>query len=648
MTTQTTSTDVRVVPIEQIVVVDDFNPRTSFEETELRRLATSIGEVGILQPLTVYPTDDPERLELGDGERRYRAAQLAELTDVPVIVRARDADRDGHELVEALTVNLHREEHTPIEEARAFARLLDAGLTRKGITQRLGVSRDRVRERLQLLELPAELHPSVDDGSIPLQAVRTLLELAAIHPELPGAAAAKVGAPPRHAWGEPLSWADVADDPLGAVLPRYGDETPELPAGVYDADWAYSLACFTLAENADKDLTTLVELEPEWVGAELVLGRDPEVFAQAETLGAAHASPNGSSRIVVGQDVCDQLAGDIIKRALKRARQRRRQEAEQRRQQAEAAGQDGAVAAAGGEQAAEQEQERRQAERAAEQQRRADAERFNDDLGAAVYRTLATVKPDDATVMKILTAIDLTTNEIAGLAALGMRYGWPGWVGTEEARGGKTKRVYLTGSELADKLAEFLEGATTAAEIAGRCLSVVVMAALADEDCVARSNRAMHSLHAYRDAYGIGARRGLPWQQDTLTLVEDLAIERLPEKLTGRLRERREEAARQKAAAEAAEQVISAAAEQLRRELPDMDNEQRMAATEAFEAEHGRFGQEAMQLRRLVVELIDADAIAAADQDGAAKADVDADVEQADADSDADVDNQAAATAAAA
>jgi ParB-like chromosome segregation protein Spo0J len=95
----------------------------------------------------------------------------------------RDADTGG--LTGALTANFHRASHTPVEEAHAFARLLEAGLTRKGITQRLQVSRELVRDRLEILELPAELHPRVDDGTIPLGAIRTIAGLAKLHPGLP-------------------------------------------------------------------------------------------------------------------------------------------------------------------------------------------------------------------------------------------------------------------------------------------------------------------------------------------------------------------------------------------------------------------------------------------------------------------------------
>lgn len=300
--TNSSVVDTRTVPLEHITIVEGFNPRAAFDDAELDRLSRSLAETGILHPLIVYPTGQDDRFELGDGERRYRAAQRAGLADVPVIVRQRPAD-DGAELVEAIVVNLHRQAHTPMEEARAFGRLLDTGLTRKGICDRLAVTREHVRERLQLLELPEELHAGVDDGTVPLLAVKTLLELAVMHPDLPGCAARQVGREPRHSWAEPLTWADVISDPLGSITPRYADEEPELPAGVFDADHSYPLSAFTLSAKAEKDLATLVKLDPCYEDVEVAF--DAETFTAAEALGTAHSSPNGCARIIVGQDVAD-------------------------------------------------------------------------------------------------------------------------------------------------------------------------------------------------------------------------------------------------------------------------------------------------------------------------------------------------------
>src|SRR3954469_17420936 len=170
----------RTVPLSAILVREEFNPRKHFDEAAIERMAATIADVGLLVPLLVRPAASAGESELVDGERRYRAAFRAGLTEAPVLVRAGEHDTGG--LVEALAANFHRADHTPVEEAKAFGRLLDAGLTRKGICQRLAVSRELVRDRLEILQLPDELHAQVDDGTVPLGAVKALVALGRIHP----------------------------------------------------------------------------------------------------------------------------------------------------------------------------------------------------------------------------------------------------------------------------------------------------------------------------------------------------------------------------------------------------------------------------------------------------------------------------------
>ncbi len=109
------------------------------------------------------------------GERRLRAAQQAELEEIPAVVRAVDEETAGLDL--ALLENIARADLNPLDEARAFARLIESGLTRKGVAERLSVPQKRVTERLQVLELPEVLHERVADGAIPPGAIRALVSL---------------------------------------------------------------------------------------------------------------------------------------------------------------------------------------------------------------------------------------------------------------------------------------------------------------------------------------------------------------------------------------------------------------------------------------------------------------------------------------
>jgi len=136
----------------------------------------------------------------------------------------------------------------PVEEARAMARLIDSGLTRRGVAQKLSLPQARVRERLGLLELGEGLLPKVADGTIPLAAVKALVELAKVHPELPARAVARVleGEASEDPYGEQWTWKDVQHNALEVAIA--GED--ELPVGVYLAYRSYALECFTLSDKA--------------------------------------------------------------------------------------------------------------------------------------------------------------------------------------------------------------------------------------------------------------------------------------------------------------------------------------------------------------------------------------------------------------
>jgi hypothetical protein len=233
------------------------------------------------------------------------------------------------------------------------------------------VSQKRVTERLQILELPAELHPKVASGEIPPGAIKALAGLAKIHPGLPQVAAARVGAPPLNDWDVPFTWSELASDPIAVVVGQHEQQSEDLPADVYEAGLSYPLARFSLSEKAQQDagkLGKLLDIEPD----RLTVRFDSEEIEQAEVLKAAHRSTEGYSVLILGQDVADQLASDYVARRLKaeRAEQRRRREWERKRaQQANASGTDATVGDEAG--ASEEEQrEQRRREREAEQEAR--------------------------------------------------------------------------------------------------------------------------------------------------------------------------------------------------------------------------------------------------------------------------------------
>ena len=154
-----------------------FQPRKHFAEEELSDLAQSVKEKGILQPILVRPiTGDPNAFEIVAGERRWRAAQLAKLHDVPVVVREMN---DGEALELALIENIQRSDLNAIEEAAAYHELLDRfAYTQDKVASEVGKSRSHVANTLRLLKLPESVKTMVRDGRLTAGHARTLIGLA--------------------------------------------------------------------------------------------------------------------------------------------------------------------------------------------------------------------------------------------------------------------------------------------------------------------------------------------------------------------------------------------------------------------------------------------------------------------------------------
>jgi ParB family transcriptional regulator, chromosome partitioning protein len=150
-------------------------PRTSFEG--LDALADSVRQHGLLQPILVRPVHgDPNAFEIVAGERRWRAAQLAQLHDVPVVVRALD-ERDSLQL--ALVENLQRADLSPIDEASGYRRLIsDFHQTQEEIAETVGKSRPHVANTLRLLDLPHEVQELVRQERLSAGHGRALLVFA--------------------------------------------------------------------------------------------------------------------------------------------------------------------------------------------------------------------------------------------------------------------------------------------------------------------------------------------------------------------------------------------------------------------------------------------------------------------------------------
>src|SRR5690606_29260926 len=161
------------VPVEQLRA-NQYQPRLDWDQDALDSLAASIAEKGVLQPILVRrnPTKDSE-YEIVAGERRWRAAQMAQLHQVPVIIKEL-TDAESMEI--ALIENIQREDLSPIEEAEAYRRLMaEFDHTQESLAQHVGKSRAHVANIMRLLTLPASVQKLVRDGKLAAGAARTLI-----------------------------------------------------------------------------------------------------------------------------------------------------------------------------------------------------------------------------------------------------------------------------------------------------------------------------------------------------------------------------------------------------------------------------------------------------------------------------------------
>jgi ParB family chromosome partitioning protein len=157
-----------------IIDPNPHQPRTSFDEAPLAELAASIREFGVLQPLLVTKAEKG-RYQLIAGERRLRAAKLAGLTEVPVIVRTLD---EQQKLELAIIENIQRENLNPIEAALSYRRLIDEfGLNQEEAALRVGKARSTVANALRLLSLPAEIKQGLIDGNVTEGHARSILAI---------------------------------------------------------------------------------------------------------------------------------------------------------------------------------------------------------------------------------------------------------------------------------------------------------------------------------------------------------------------------------------------------------------------------------------------------------------------------------------
>jgi len=156
------------------IEANPYQPRTNFDQESLEELASSISQLGIIQPITVRETDNG-KYQIISGERRYRASLMAGLSEIPAYIRHAD---DSNMLELALVENIQREDLDAIEIAISYQRLIDeCQLTQENVSERVGKKRSTIANYLRLLKLPAEIQLSIRQGKISMGHARALVNI---------------------------------------------------------------------------------------------------------------------------------------------------------------------------------------------------------------------------------------------------------------------------------------------------------------------------------------------------------------------------------------------------------------------------------------------------------------------------------------
>jgi ParB family chromosome partitioning protein len=166
------SSRTRTLPVA-FLKPNPFQPRRVFDAEEMKNLAASIAEKGVLQPVLVRPTGSPDLYEIVAGERRWRAAQAAKLHEIPVIVRTLS---DAESLEIAIIENVQRADLNAVEEAAAYQELMGKfQYTQEKVAEVVGKSRSHVANMMRLLKLPESVKSLISEGKLTAGHARTLI-----------------------------------------------------------------------------------------------------------------------------------------------------------------------------------------------------------------------------------------------------------------------------------------------------------------------------------------------------------------------------------------------------------------------------------------------------------------------------------------
>ncbi len=483
MSTTQIEPQVRLVPLRDVHVAEDANPRRSFDEQALAELASSIGRHGVLQPLVVSAREQGGYTLIA-GERRYRAAKLAGLTQLPVTIR------DGDAAIElAVDENLHRQDLSPVEEAHAFQTILTSGrLSKKQLAERVSKSPAYVNERLRLLALPGAIQKHVASGTIPVRLAKRLIEIAKVSEAVAIACVQLVVK-------DVVKVEELEERPerLIGFLGDYEWPDPQPIALGVSNYYQYPLESLPLPAEGCDDIRDRYASLGEEVGFR---------FDQADADAA-----RGYGCLLEFKDGNHWSSAFITDPLFIADRVRLKLDAyeheQKKRERASAREKDDSTS-----QPVDVEKEQRQQERQQKAEAKQAATAANFELGRKLQ--LRYDAPKITTPVAKLLALLILDHDADKLAGRGLRYVREDWQVVEPfVSRGKTvdKARYPEAHEAADELYAQIERARSPEQVIGRLLQALLAAHAADEDALPQSRRVFYEVPG---CYGDGAERRDP------------------------------------------------------------------------------------------------------------------------------------------
>jgi ParB family chromosome partitioning protein len=483
----------QMIPTNEIAAGED-NPRGVIDTKgkSFKELCASIEARGVLQPILVSPANGDGRFGVIAGYRRHAAAAALKLDEVPAMVM----DLQGAELIAALTENIQREALSPVAEAEAIKRLREEhGFSQEQAAEALGKSVRWARDREKLVSLPAKAKEAFDKGAIPLEAGPEIAKIAEKAPKAAEALAVRAirdSGPPASEEAETTAL-NLADkrDLVVAIEEAIEQEQGEASAAhfLYEVDWSIDLSDLERANVPDKFLAPLREgfeklksldrwTRVRWDEAVIDQGRAFGCLLEIEAPGRYEPDRSTLRTYItdaawLGEHALGALNATLEQVTKRTQRSTSRTAAESKPEK--------------GSEAEKKAKEKKRKEREAELDHRDQVRSLNLELGQRAEKALrgAKLSLEEAKLLALL-AVGGSEADIGGR---GLVYCYHDYQEEEKLKNGRTKVTYAAGSSAGDDLVKAILAAKKPEEALAVAVRGFLLAANADQSCVAQSGR---------------------------------------------------------------------------------------------------------------------------------------------------------------